>query len=106
MASKGKAVPLHAMKALVGRGDITPTHSRPRHYMGVSGQRHAPAALLPPGKGSTVPIVIMTSTDTFKQELRYLDGRATEVRSSAQAKVFPSASASRPALKPTQPPVQ
>jgi hypothetical protein len=25
--------------------------------MGVSGQRHAPAALLPPGKGPTVPIV-------------------------------------------------
>jgi hypothetical protein len=24
--------------------------------MGVSGQRHAPAALLPPGKGPTVPI--------------------------------------------------
>jgi hypothetical protein len=24
--------------------------------MGVSGQRHAPAALLPPGKGSPVPI--------------------------------------------------
>jgi hypothetical protein len=25
--------------------------------MGVSDQRHAPAALLPPGKGPTVPIV-------------------------------------------------
>jgi hypothetical protein len=25
--------------------------------MGVSGQRHAPAALLPPGKGPPVPIV-------------------------------------------------
>jgi hypothetical protein len=25
--------------------------------MGVSGQRHAPAALLPPGKGPLVPIV-------------------------------------------------
>jgi hypothetical protein len=44
------------MKALGGRGDIAPTHSRPRHYMGVSGQRHAPAALLPPGKGPPVPI--------------------------------------------------
>jgi hypothetical protein len=31
---KSKAVPLHAMEALVGRGDIAPTHSRPRHYMG------------------------------------------------------------------------
>jgi hypothetical protein len=39
---KGKAVPLHAMEALGGRG--------------VSGQRHAPAALLPPGKGPPVHI--------------------------------------------------
>jgi hypothetical protein len=45
------------MEALGGRGGIAPTHSRPRHYMGVSGQRHAPAALLPPGKGPPVPIV-------------------------------------------------
>jgi hypothetical protein len=28
---KSKAVPLHAMEALVGRGGIAPTHSRPRH---------------------------------------------------------------------------
>jgi hypothetical protein len=42
---KGKAVPLHAMEAFGGRGGIAPTHSRPRHYIGVSGQRHAPAAL-------------------------------------------------------------
>jgi hypothetical protein len=28
---KGKAVPLHAMEALGGRGGIAPTHSRPRH---------------------------------------------------------------------------
>jgi hypothetical protein len=27
---KGKAVPLHAMEALGGRGVIAPTHSRPR----------------------------------------------------------------------------
>jgi hypothetical protein len=26
-----KAFPLHAMEALGGRGDIAPTHSRPRH---------------------------------------------------------------------------
>jgi hypothetical protein len=26
-----KAVPLHAMEALGGRGDIAPTHSIPRH---------------------------------------------------------------------------
>jgi hypothetical protein len=35
------------MKALAGRGGIAPTHSRPRQYMGVSGQRHASAALYP-----------------------------------------------------------
>jgi len=29
------------------RGCIAPTHSRPRHQMEVSGQRHAPAALYP-----------------------------------------------------------
>jgi hypothetical protein len=29
--NKGKAVPLHAMEALGGIGDIAPTHSRPRH---------------------------------------------------------------------------
>jgi hypothetical protein len=28
---RGKAVPLHAMEALGGRGGIAPTHSRPRH---------------------------------------------------------------------------
>jgi hypothetical protein len=28
---KGKAIPLHAMEALGGRGGIAPTHSRPRH---------------------------------------------------------------------------
>jgi hypothetical protein len=28
---KGKAVPLHAMGTLRGRGGIAPTHSRPRH---------------------------------------------------------------------------
>jgi hypothetical protein len=28
---KGKAVPLHAMEALAGRGGIAPTQSRPRH---------------------------------------------------------------------------
>jgi hypothetical protein len=33
------------MEALVGRGGVAPTHSRSLHYMAVSGQRHAPAAL-------------------------------------------------------------
>jgi hypothetical protein len=35
----------------MGRGNIAPTHSRPLHKMGVSGQHHAP------GKGPPVPIV-------------------------------------------------
>jgi hypothetical protein len=29
--TKGKAVPLHAVEALGGKGGIAPTHSRPRH---------------------------------------------------------------------------
>jgi hypothetical protein len=33
----------------LGGGGISTTHSRPRHYMGVSGQYHAPAALYPRG---------------------------------------------------------
>jgi hypothetical protein len=28
---EGKAVPVHAMKALGGRGGIAPAHSRPQH---------------------------------------------------------------------------
>jgi hypothetical protein len=31
VTGKGKAVPLYVMEALGGRGDTTPTHSRPRH---------------------------------------------------------------------------
>jgi hypothetical protein len=38
---KAKTVPLHATEALGWRGGIALTHSRPRHYMGVSSQRHA-----------------------------------------------------------------
>jgi hypothetical protein len=38
------------MEALEGRGDIDPTHSWSRHYMGVSGQFHAPATLCTRGK--------------------------------------------------------
>jgi hypothetical protein len=41
-----KAVPLLAIQALRGGGCIA-THSRPRHWMGVSGQLHVPAALFP-----------------------------------------------------------
>jgi hypothetical protein len=42
-----KAVPLYAMKALVGRGGIVPTHSRPRHQMGVPGRRFTPGERTP-----------------------------------------------------------
>jgi hypothetical protein len=38
------------MEAHGVRGGIAPFHIQPRHYMGVSGQRHAPAALYPRGK--------------------------------------------------------
>jgi hypothetical protein len=38
-----------------GRWGIAPTHSGPLHYMGLSDQRHAPAALLP-GERTPVPI--------------------------------------------------
>jgi hypothetical protein len=38
------------MEALGSRGGIAPTHSRPWHYMGVIGWRHAPAALYSRGK--------------------------------------------------------
>jgi hypothetical protein len=44
---KSKAVPLHAMEALVGEGGTAPTHSLPRHFMGVSSQRLALPALYP-----------------------------------------------------------
>jgi hypothetical protein len=40
------------MVALGGRRDIAPTHSWSQHCMGVSGQRHAPAALCP---GERIP---------------------------------------------------
>jgi hypothetical protein len=45
---KGKAFPLHTMET--GGGGIAPAHSRPRHLMGVSGQRHAPDGLYTPEK--------------------------------------------------------
>jgi hypothetical protein len=44
--NKGKAVPQHTYGG-AGRRCIAPTHSRPRHLMGVSGQHHAPAAIYP-----------------------------------------------------------
>jgi hypothetical protein len=42
---QSKAVPLHAMMALGGRGGIDPTHSWPALDGGVSGQRHTLAAI-------------------------------------------------------------
>jgi hypothetical protein len=42
---KGKAVPKHIYGGAGGIGGIAPTHSRPRHYMGMSGQRHAMTSL-------------------------------------------------------------
>jgi hypothetical protein len=45
------------MEAKGGRGYMASTNSQLRHLMGVSDQRHARAELLPPGKGSPVPIV-------------------------------------------------
>jgi hypothetical protein len=47
--AKGKVVPQHTYECTGGRC-IAPTHSRRRHEMGVSGQRHAPAALYLRGK--------------------------------------------------------
>jgi hypothetical protein len=35
----------HSTQALGGKGSIAPAHSPPRHYMGISLQRHVPAAL-------------------------------------------------------------
>jgi hypothetical protein len=96
--------------------------------MGVSDQRHAPAALLPPGKGppvTTVQEAHLTHTDTyieislhtwclggaevvhFVQCLAYGLDLKTEFRSPAvEKRIFPLASVSRPVLRPTQPPVQ
>jgi hypothetical protein len=54
---KGKAVPLHAMEALGGESRYSSYSFTTSASDGVSGQRHAPAAFLPPGKGPPVPIV-------------------------------------------------
>jgi hypothetical protein len=39
------------MEVLEGRGGIAPNHSRPRHWWGVSGQRHAPGGVYPREQG-------------------------------------------------------
>jgi hypothetical protein len=54
---KQRSPTTHHEGAWGGRGSIAPTHSRPRHSMVVSGQRHAPATLYPRGKDPSVPIV-------------------------------------------------
>jgi hypothetical protein len=54
---KPKAVPLHAMKALGEETRYSSYSFRPRNYMGVCGQRHAPAALCP---GERTPVTHCT----------------------------------------------
>jgi hypothetical protein len=56
MIAKAKAVPLHTMKALGGRGGIAPTQFLFWHYMVVSGQCHALAVLWPWGEDRQVLI--------------------------------------------------
>jgi hypothetical protein len=55
--NKSKAVPLHAMEALGGERIYSSFSFMTSALDGESGQRHAPAALLPPGKGPPVRIV-------------------------------------------------
>jgi hypothetical protein len=43
--TEANAVPLHATEVFGWRGGVAPTHSRPQHYTGVSGQCHALATL-------------------------------------------------------------
>jgi hypothetical protein len=62
------------MKALVGRGSIAPTHSRSRLLMGVSGQRHAPVALYPRGKGGWVGPRAGVDTETRRKIIWPLPG--------------------------------
>jgi hypothetical protein len=50
-----KAVLQHTYGGAGGRGGIAPSHSRHRHCMEVSGQRHAPAAHYPREKDPLVP---------------------------------------------------
>jgi hypothetical protein len=53
---KRKAVPQHTLCGAGGSGYIDPTHSQHRHWMGISGQNHAPATLYPWGKDSQYPL--------------------------------------------------
>jgi hypothetical protein len=47
MLTKTQSSPATRHGGAWGGGGLAPIHSRPRHEMGVSGQRHAPAALCP-----------------------------------------------------------
>jgi hypothetical protein len=51
---RGKKLNLlhYTPRTLFGRGYVAPTHALPRHYMGASCQRYAPAALYP---GEMIP---------------------------------------------------
>jgi hypothetical protein len=53
--AKAKAVPLHATKALGGRGGIAPTHSRRRHIRG-EWSASRPGRALPPVKDPGYPL--------------------------------------------------
>jgi hypothetical protein len=54
---KAKAVPLHAIKALGGKGGIAPTHSRPRQLDWGAWSAPRPGHALARGKGPPVPTV-------------------------------------------------
>jgi hypothetical protein len=47
---KDKAVPQHTYGGAGGKRRYTSTHSQPRYYVWVSGQRHAAAAFYPRGR--------------------------------------------------------
>jgi hypothetical protein len=110
---KAKTVPLHATKALGGRGSIAPNNSWPLHLRGVSGQRHAPAALYLRGKYSRYPLDRRlggprTGVDTEARGKIISPLPRIDPRSSIPGRdemIFPLASVSRSALGPTQPPV-
>jgi hypothetical protein len=56
LLKEGKAVPLHAMVALGGKGGIAPTHTKTSALDGGEWSASRPGRALPPGKGPQVPI--------------------------------------------------
>jgi hypothetical protein len=56
ITSKSKAVPLHAMEGLGGRGGRAPTHTKTSALDGGEWSASRPGRSLPPGKGPPVPI--------------------------------------------------